>query len=47
MSLKKIICRVENFHFYSIMIDEYIDISVIGHFVVFATNIAKCVLMIV
>ena len=47
MSLKKIICRVRNSHFYGILIDESTDISVTGHLVVFATIIEEGVPMIV
>ena len=39
--IKNIICRVRNFFFYGIMIDESTDISVTGHLVVFAIIIEE------
>ena len=43
--IKKIICRVRNSTFYSIMIDESTDISVTDYLVVFATIIEEGVPM--
>ena len=45
MLLKQIIGGIQNSPFYDIIIDEYMDISVTGHFVVFATIIEEDVPM--
>jgi len=39
--LKKIICKVRNSPFFSIMIDESTNINAIGHLMIFATIIKE------